>query len=507
MNDVEKQADVLGPLPLIPGDEDFSQRLSVFSEIYEEIVDPINRFVDIKLDLLTFFFISIFNFRNRGSGIYEEMKLSRPPTSDSPPPLPPRTRKNTDCSSLQRSYTTPESEMAKKKWNLFENVFGRSKTKRRERPTPQPRELQLLKAKRNSFSSPDLSHLDNSLTNCADCSFELPSNISSSNSWELENLCEDEEHVDNISHQIQPNFELKLDSDMSSVNLVGSNYNLNSESPAKSPPGYLEMRPGRGFDMQKVKELDTQLENDVLYRLKYSFDSPITYRREFDYQQLPPAGESFYTNDRLKLSEPHYVCMTMGKRVVNDEPTYMAMTKNGEESQNSTKMNGVRCKRHSVDDKIASYYPSYDVPTRFLQEISTSPTTRSTSSRHNAPVNRVSPNTSKISPPSFKTSSAIDIPQIRKGGKRVGSFNMRSSDNNNNGKSTEGSKKYATLSRITGSEERHHHLSPAVIKKSGSISPTSIKRFASLPRFKKIDFAPLRMKISSVLQRGNSGGC
>jgi hypothetical protein len=418
------------------------------------------------------------------------MKLSRPCSTDSPPPLPPRTRKNTDCSSLQRSYTTPESEMAKKKWSLFENVFGRSKTKRRERPTPQPRELQLLKAKRNSFSSPDLSHLDASLTNCADCSFDAPSNISSSNSWELENLCEDEENVENISHQIQPNFKLKLDNDESSVNLVGSNYNLNSESPAKSPPGYLEMRPGKGFDMQKVKELDAQLENDVLYRLKYSFDSPITYRREFDYQQLPPPGESFYTNDRLKPVESHYVCMTMGKRVVKDEPTYMPMTgKLVVEEQKSTNLNGARCKRHSVDDKIASYYPSYDVPARFLEEISTPPP-------------RNSQRISKISP-EVKSSSAIDIPQIRKGGKRVGSFNFRN-DNNNNGKSLDSPKKYATISRINVAEELHH-LSPAAIKKSGSVSPTSIKRFASLPRFKKFDLGPLRMKISSVLQRGNSG--
>jgi hypothetical protein len=410
------------------------------------------------------------------------MRLNHPSPSNlssSPPPLPPRTRKNTDCSTLQRSYTTPESEMVKKKWNLFENVFGKSKTKRRDRPTtqPQPRELQLLKAKRNSFSSPDLSHLDANV--CADCSFE--SAISSSNSWELENLCEDDENQ-NISLQIKPNFELDVDS--SSANLVGSNYHINEEEVAKSPPGYLEMRPGKGFDMKKVEELDTQIKNDVLYRLKYSFDSPITYKREFDYSQLPPVGESFYTNDRLRAVESHYVCMTAGKRV-KDEPTYTPMIRKDSQdmptirrSSRDTPMIRVdnsqesRCKRHSVDEKIASYYPNYDVPIK------------------------------------FPASSSIDIPPTsRKGGKRVGSFNIHRSDNNNNAKSTlESPKKYATLSRITVTEE-HHHLSPAAIKKSGSISPTSIKRFASLPRFKKIDFSPLRMKISAVLQRGNAGGC
>jgi hypothetical protein len=245
-----------------------------------------------------------------------------------------------------------------------------------------------------------------------------------------------------------------------------------------------------------VKELDTQLENDVLYRLKYSFDSPITYKREFDYQQLPPPGESFYTNDRLKPVESHYVCMTMGKRV-KDEPTYTPMTcSSGKlvEQKPSTNLNGVRCKRHSVDDKIASYYPSYDVPARFLQEISTPPPSKNI---QRTPTSRP---VAKVTP-----SSAIDIPKVRLGGKRVGSFNIRrgSDDNNNKGKSSESPKKYATLSRISATQE-HHHLSPASIKKSGSISPTSIKRFASLPRF---NFAPLRMKITSVLQRGNSGGC
>lgn len=454
------------------------------------------------------------------------------PTS-SPPPLPPRTRKNTDCSSLQRSYTTPESEMVKKKWNLFENVFGklkRSETKRRERPVQvvQPRELQLLKAKRNSFSSPDLSHLDASFNNSssANCSFDLenPSNISASNSYELENLCEDEAELDeqlefNISRNIKPNFELKLSNDVSSVNLVGSNYNIShfeNSSPRShpaSPPGYLEMKPGRGFDMKKVDELDAQIKNDVLYRLKYSFDSPITYKREFDYDTLPPAKEVIYTNNLH--NEPHYVCMTKGtkvsqRRIVNDEPTYMPMIRLPpkivpESQQNvqnyeieSTKtVNCSRSKRHSVDEKIASYYPNYDVPVK----CNGSPSVRNLKS----PVLKTFERSSERF--EMEKSSAIKIPL--RNGKRVQSFNMKNANDNNNNSSgspsPEISKKYATLSRITVNNTEDH-LSPTTIKKSGSISPTSIKRFTSLPRFKKIDFSPLRLKISSVLQRHNSGG-
>lgn len=444
------------------------------------------------------------------------MRLSRTESSSSPPPLPPRSRKNTECSSIQRSYTTPESEMVKKKWNLFENVFGKSKkneAKRREKLSQlQPRELHLLKAKRNSFSSPDLLNLDTSLDgNTSDngnLSFDVdaPANISASNSWELDNLNEvDEEietHQTNVSHQIKPNFQLNLNADLSSVNLIGSNCNLNYHhntsshleepqliQPSTTPPGYLEMRPGKGFDIKKVEELDRQLQNDYLYRLKYSYESPINFRRESDYN-LPPSGETFYSNspNSAVRDEPHYVCMTKNTRithtpVVDDfksttpakseaEPIYLPMN---------------RSKRQSIDDKIPSYYPNsnYDVPMR------------------KTPVARITPLKEK--------SNSINIPL--RTCKRNGSINHHSNDNNNNeDRESESPKKYATLSRMTVSNSIENQRntsppSPSRSQKSGSISPTSLKRFASLPRFKKIDFSPLRMKISSVLQRNQSNGC
>lgn len=45
-----------------------------------------------------------------------------------------------------------------------------------------------------------------------------------------------------------------------------------------------------------------------------------------------------------------------------------------------------------------------------------------------------------------------------------------------------------------------HHQPPGTVSNLGS----SIKRFASLPRFRKIDFSPLKMRINNVLQRTNS---
>lgn len=450
----------------------------------------------------------------------EATKLS----SSSPPPLPPRTRLNTESSMIQRSYTNPESDMmSKKKWSLFENVFGKSKkseAKRREKSSHLlPKELQLLKAKRNSFSSPDLSHLDASMerlsTGHANCSFDsdAPANISASNSWELDNLNEvdeDSEYDDhsNVSHQIKPNFHLNLDADLSSVNLIGSNCNLQHHTPnepSSTPPGYIEMRPGKGFDRTKVDELDRrQLENEYIYRLKYSYESPINFRRESDYN-LPPPAESLYTNTpKSAAGESHYVCMTRGRRAsppvaeiiacspLTPSPTTAPAKSEAEPIYLPMNRSNGNKHRPSIDDKVASYYPNYDVvPLR------------------KTPVARVTP---------LNKSSSIAIPSRTP--KRNGSVISQPSFHDNNNEnideqfSSESPKKYATLSRVqvSGSLESDPCDSPPSSLSSGtlkttkarSISPNSFKRFASLPRFKKIDFSPIRLRISSVLQRSQN---
>lgn len=517
------------------------------------------------------------------------MKLSQPVAS--PPPLPPRQRKrlDTDCSNLQRSYTSPESDYLgnKKKWNIFDNMFGKgskkspveSRKKRNGDKVPlQSREVQLLKAKRNSFSSPDLTHLycptaacsDSSFVGCENCSFDQ-SNISSSNSYELENVCEEDdddlseaiENGINISQQIRPNFEPQTNNDMSRVNLVGSGYTLNdSSSSPMSPPGYLEMRPGKGFDMKKVEELDrqTQIQNDILYRLKYSFNSPITYKREFDYDSPSPARRP------STQTESHYVPMNVGTKFSPnvlpkihpssnsvEEHTYVPMnrcvvapalvihpqlqhestsvqTTNGTQvcnlslSSSSCESDSGRNKRNSIDDKIASYYPNYDVPLRIKCSSS------HVRSRTAESVVVVNGRKSRTPEPECKRTTAVvtannerekscSVPIPLRKTKRFGSFNSKShSMNDGNNNDSEVSRKYATIARITSpnkygcSDEdlTKYNLSPSVGSaklKSGSVSPNSIKRFSSLSRLKKFDFSPLRLKITSVLQRHNSGSC
>jgi hypothetical protein len=392
------------------------------------------------------------------SAIYEDVMIYRAETCTTPPSLPSRTRKNTNCSSLKRSYTTTESEMVKK-WSWFENVFGKSKrfeAKKREKKYPQPRELQKLKRKRNSFSSPDLSYLG---INCdesfnASCSFnvEPSSSVTSSNSLELENLCEEFKNTletqKNESCYINTNYKINAINDDSAVNLVGSSFNLDRdntrEASAQVPSDYLEMLPGRGFDLKQVKELDRHIKNDVLYSLKYSFDSPITYKREYENDVLL---------SRSITDSNEYVCMSEGKLSKKssnsqkgeepEEHTYITMKKPEYYSDNDLDIESKICTRKSLterlsfDEKVCSYHPNVDKP--------------------------------------FK----LNVMSNQRNNRKKCSKEDSNSDTNGNNFT----KKYATLSHVPD-----------------SVFP-STKRLNSFPRFKKIDFSPLRQKISSVLQK------
>lgn len=73
-------------------------------------------------------------------------------------------------------------------------------------------------------------------------------------------------------------------------------------------------------------------------------------------------------------------------------------------------------------------------------------------------------------------------------------------------------KKYATLARITpnryGNGTDGTSTEKTICDSNGRLKKSdignSLKRFASLPRFRKIDFSPLKMKLNSVLHRHNT---
>jgi hypothetical protein len=220
----------------------------------------------------------------------------------SPPPLPPRSRKNTsdcDADELKRSYTNPEQDFFKKKkhWLIFETMFGRGtkqritssskKTvkqdtvdgfKRRDKSSNRF-DFELARNKRNSFSSPDLSNLhvyaldddasSSSATNlevtqesiiCSDLhsmsldqfniSDDFLNDAGNFSMLSLEEVADINAHdpFANISQCIKSNFNISTrNHDISTINLVGCSFKNDPPAPPVNNmnmiDGYVVMRP------------------------------------------------------------------------------------------------------------------------------------------------------------------------------------------------------------------------------------------------------------------------
>ena len=369
-----------------------------------------------------------------------------------PPPLPPpRKRLDTESSSLPRTYTSESEYLAKKKWRLFKRA------KKRDKVSYQPKELH----KRNSISTPDLYSPDIENLN-------VSSQLNSSNSFEVDYLYKDngklsdeEDYLKNISNNIKFNFEPSFNEGISKVNLVGSCFNLDKT---------IEK-------CDELKELDSQmLKNDILYRLKYSFNSPITIKREFDY-------DSPTMMKRINENECHYMPMNNGKK---NSPKHMQLQLSNDDDHAYVPMNFAKqCedeilrenkknKRYSIDDKIPSYYPNYDLPTKIEK----------------SPPSEINGNKSSHITSSLDKEKSLSLNKIN----RSDSFHSKNSQTPLNSNI---SRKYATLDRVSSSADRLKENRSRDKFDSVSISST-------LSRLKKLNFSPLREKISNVIQRNNS---
>lgn len=342
--------------------------------------------------------------------------------------------------------------MAKKKWRIFK------RTKKRDKVSYQPKELH----KRNSISTPDLYSPDIENLN-------VSSQLNSSNSFELDYLYKDgklsdeEDYLKNISNNIKFNFEPSFNEDISKVNLVGSCFNLDKT---------IEK-------CDELKELDSQmLKNDILYRLKYSFNSPITIKREFDY-------DSPTMMMKINENESHYMPMNNGKK---SSPMHMQLQLSNDDEHAYVPMNFAKqCedeitrenkknKRYSIDDKIPSYYPNYDLPMK-MEKSPPSETDGNKLLCH------------KITS-SLDKEKSLSLNKIN----RSDSFHSKNSQTPLNSNI---SRKYATLDRVSSSADRLKENRSKDRFDSSSISST-------LSRLKKLNFSPLREKISNVIQRNNS---
>lgn len=527
INDVN---DVLGPLPQIPTNNESQNWSRRISEIYEEIPDT-----------------SMLNTRNSrrvsgvsvASGIYEEMRpvldeeeekqlcydesiLSDGEKCETPPALPPRLRVNT--LEIHRSYTNPETETFKKKTRtVFSSMFGRSK---RSTSCSEPPQVQtpikncvvvkdvevvpkrriksrflgfdLLENKRNSFSSPDLTKFNqysNDYFDAVDigsCSSEFEifgSTSSSSNNTSNDFLNIDfnfttegvKEEELNISERINSNFNISCNT--STVNLVGSNCNDEEQQQILSKrknlvfiddlSGYCIMKPiipKKDQDGLRLVTLERGLE------------------KEFKFEDLFKGDK----NDVI-LYENIKNLKTMDNKPIDNLLKEEQEEEEEEEFYKSPKP-------RTFDDKVPSYFPNNCSTTKPRKIIVKNLTNLTVSNSENF-----------YTPSPLKKHDSICRKYNKKKSPEVPSTNVYIEEIKSSDESFEEVKqqpttprlyqKYATLARLSPTRYSSQEKSQ---KKNVSDGGGSVKRFASLPRFKKIDFSPLKIKINAVLQRHNS---
>lgn len=405
--------------------------------------------------------------------------------------------------------------------------------------------LRLSENKRNSFSSPDLSilKLDGSnanngmiadnLSDEGSCSSEffvkeevdyieedcfvssefLSVSKCSSIEESLANLLIAEENIEskfagamNVSEQIFPDFNPACNT--STINLVGLDFNLTkcntTAAPLDTNPvGYCEMGPaGTGFNRQKLQNVE--------FREKEQNESQHT--------------ESIYINMESKVAN-------------QDETSRSSSTSSGVSSMNSNRSSDCSSGKHrnSVDDKIPSYYPNEDFRTSKKNESSpvskTSPRSREgypTKMNEKRLENHYVSSPKPVHRRGF-TQNTATMPRLSKSAQKpasskakiynrsissercdtshpmiVNDVPTKNSENSPPEMTPKSYRKYATIAHSSSSSSATKYQEKNLAKKTADqVAIGNTKRFASLPRFAKIDLSPLRLKINSVLQRHN----
>lgn len=438
-----------------------------------------------------------------------------------PPPLPPpRPRLNTQ-SEINRAYTNPESISAKKrKKNIFETVFSRHKSMQKRKsakpkemsPKPESPILELLRSHRMSYSSPDLSKVDiihyvnefesDLMARSSATEFSIRNEHSFLNSTTSSQKQFDNER--NISENILSTFNISCND--STVNLVGSNLNVNTpKTPVATiiddQSGYCQMAPIIRSDkaISPVPELPPKSPYTAnINQTQFPFDvtKSINFCRDFG------MDASIQNFENLTISKDNsQKSLKATKAIASPSPSDQIKCKITSKSPKKCKqLNG------SIDEKYPSYYPN-DVQKTPMKD-----------SHKNGGINYLSEGTDTperaenlyIATPRHgkvtyrtKLSSSPNEPssksQLLTPSHKPSQFLTPSHKPSMPGAISSASpllyQKYATVTSIKVGDS-------SSCKKSNDIT-SSMKRFSSLPRFKKIDFSPLKLKINSVLQRQN----
>lgn len=514
--------DVLGPLPQIPSNNESQNWSRRISEIYEEIPDT-----------------SMLNTRNSrrvsgvsvASGIYEEMTpvldeeeekhlcydesiLSDGEKCETPPALPPRLRVNT--LEIHRSYTNPETATFKKKTRtVFSSMFSRSKRSTSCSESPQnqtpvkncvvvkdvevvPKRriksrflgFDLLENKRNSFSSPDLTKFNqysNDYFDAVDigsCSSEFEifgSTSSSSNNTSNDFLNIDfnfttegvKEEELNISERINSNFNISCNT--STVNLVGSNCNSDEEQILSKRKNLVFIDDLSGYCIMKPIIPKKDQDGLRLVTLERGLE------KEFKFEDLFKGDK----NDVILYEN------IKNLKIMDNKPIDNLLKEEQEEEEEFYKSPKTR----TFDDKVPSYFPNNCSTTKPRKIIVKNLTNLTVSNNENF-----------YTPSPLNKKDSIRRKFIKKKSPEVPSTNVYIEEIKSDDSFEEEVKPQPTTPRLYQKYATLARLSPTryLSQKKNVDGGGTVKRFASLPRFKKIDFSPLKIKINAVLQRHNS---
>lgn len=445
------------------------------------------------------------------SGIYEEMKLvshhesksnisdPTPSGMNTPPPLPPRVRVNTlpECE-IPRSYTNPETETFKKAKLTFKSVFRSRSSSKTDKKTPEKKEEVILRHskykqrkaflenKRNSYSTPDLTKFNYSAEESFE-EFDYDAHHSTSGSDRItsgsdhntslnESCCYDSPKPINISYQIGANFNASC-LESSTINLVGANIILDEKGEDQTDSSVYE---------EKVVLRKKSIDNEVGYivmkapnirnaqnfvTLDRCFDIQFTFEDIVSSSTLPqPQKSAVYAN----VQENNYVDMTLAKSPNKDYDSPRRIMEESVTSNTTQKSN-----RNSFDEKVPSYYPNpnsykvkenlYITTPKIIARKMKSKSAETKRSKSISPPKIIIEKSSTTSP--SKSSSLQNITTHSPFAQRI-------------------YQKYATLT-----------LSRSLKGKNSVEKIEATRKFGSLPRFRRFDFSPLKLKINSVLNR------
>lgn len=451
---VKDLKEILGPLPKVPEslNENWVRRQSRVSGIYEEIEESRSKEANTSR-------VSIV------SGLYEDMHFDNEVKTDhntSKNSIEKRKRVNTNEFGVNRSNTNTEADIKKKfSWTLHNVVSGLTKrfdgprkgakstledfdTKERKVSIRRQFKTTFQKSNRNSFSTPDLSHLPDTFVNCHRGGTTESHNLSIdflnisfesiSNGYSLDEFND----LTITNRYVKSNI---LCANSSSVNLLTA-----SDCSTSSHEGHTENEPiyqvPKNIPLRLIDETTGYCIMGPLLKQERNLEA---FQNKLDSKDFGDKNDS--SSHYLKMDE---VRVELRKKP-QEEPIYANI-----ERKNTLL-------RYSIEEKIPSYFPNedfYQKPKKH-RHIKTS--------TNEKPWNIYTPSPKKYN----NSSNTIKKQELNK------------------------SYENAMLNQIQPNLTQYGTLPHQLDKRAKN-------HFGSLPRFKKIDFSPLRIKLNNMFLRYNN---